>query len=139
MNTSYPSFGTYNQQLQQIQSQLNNLQNYHPAALSYPQVVIPTSQPESEQIKSVTGIDGAKAYLQNLPPNSSAILLDNNENIFYSVKKDANGIAFPIGIGEFTLRTEDEIIETEKSDYVTKKELEAFLAEIKAFIKEEEK
>ena len=132
MNTPYPSFGTFNQQLQQVQNQLASMQNppYQQNAMQpYPQYI---QQPvaEPEQIKTVTGLDGAKAYLQKMPANSSAVLMDNNENIFYSVKKDTNGMAFPIAIGRFTLETEQE----QTSAYVTKKDFEDFKAELKSLL-----
>ena len=133
MNTPYPSFGTFNQQLQQVQNQLASMQTPYPngtvPSVPYPQYV---QQPvaEPEQIKTVTGLDGAKAYLQKMPANSSAVLMDNNENIFYSVKKDTNGMAFPIAIGRFTLETEQE----QTSAYVTKKDFEDFKAELKSLL-----
>ena len=132
MNT-YPSFGAFNQQLQQVQNQLASMQN-PPYQQNQMQVPYPNylQQPvaEPEQIKTVTGLDGAKAYLQKMPANSSAILMDNNENIFYSVKKDTNGMAFPIAIGKFTLETEQE----QTASYVTKKDFEDFKAELKSLL-----
>ena len=134
----YPLQGSYTNQLQQVQNQLYNLQNqywrYDPTSTT----PVGTSYSEPEQIKIVSGIDGAKSYLQKMQAGSSAILMDSDNDIFYSVKKDANGIAFPIAVGHFTLETEHEVAEAEKSQYVTKKELEQFIAELKAFIKKEE-
>ena len=125
---NYPAFGAYNQQLQQVQNQLASLQGqnwqYSPVQPNMTQPVMS----EPEQIHTVIGLDGAKAYLQKMPPNSSAILMDNNDDVFYSVKKDANGMAFPIAIGRFTLETEQE----QSSSYVTKKDLEDFKAELKS-------
>ena len=130
MNT-YPSFGAFNQQLQQVQSQLANLQSapLNTMQMPYPQYLQQPAQ-EPEQIKTVTGLEGAKTYLQNMPANSSAVLMDNNENVFYSVKKDTNGMAFPIAIGRFTLETEQD----QPSAYVTKKDFEEFKAELKSLL-----
>ena len=132
MNT-YPSFGAFNQQLQQVQNQLATMQAT-PYQQNQMQVPYPNylQQPvaEPEQIKTVTGLDGAKAYLQKMPANSSAVLMDNNENVFYSVKKDTNGMAFPIAIGRFTLETEQE----QTSSYVTKKDFDDFKAELKSLL-----
>jgi len=130
MNT-YPNMGAYNQQLQQVQNQIASLQGNQNWQYSPIQPAMnPSVASEPETIHTVIGLDGAKAYLQKMPPNASAILMDNNEDVFYSVKKDANGMAFPIAIGRFTLETEQE----QTSAYVTKKDLEDFKAELKAMI-----
>lgn len=50
---------------------------------------IVTSQPQSQQVVRVHGEDGAKAY--NLPPNSSALLLDETQNIVWLKMTDGAG------------------------------------------------
>lgn len=54
-----------------------------------PQFVLPQEQPQAQQIQYVNGLESAKQY--QLPPNSSVILMDANEPIFYTKTTDASG------------------------------------------------
>jgi dihydroxyacetone kinase-like predicted kinase len=58
-----------------------------------PQFVLPQvaqqEQPQAQQIQYVNGLESAKQY--QLPPNSSVILMDANEAIFYTKTTDASG------------------------------------------------
>lgn len=131
MNT-FPSAGAYNQQLAAIQNQLMNLQTAPVPSWQYAPQQTMTPQPEvpAQQSQFVTGMDGARAYLRSMPPNSSATVFDNNEDVFYALKKDANGIASPIKKCPFTVEEENE----NSNDYVTKKDFEAFKTELKQFL-----
>ena len=131
---NYPYYGEYNQQVQAIQNQIANLQTAAPSWLYNPAQTTSVPKPAMpvQQIQRVKGIDGAKAYLAGMPANSSAILMDNDEDIFYAVQKDANGMASPIMIGHFTMEQEND----HADDYVTKKDFEAFKNELKQFLEE---
>ena len=70
------------QQLQNIQPQQNTPQNF----------VLPQTVPipvPSHQVQYVEGIEGARKYqLERLQPNSSEVIMDKDDNIFYMVSKD---------------------------------------------------
>ena len=105
----------YNQQLAQLQSQIANMKAPAYQAPAIPQ--IPT------QIKYVDGINGAKELQSKMLPNSSEIVMDKNEDLFYVLSKDANGdIPKVMQMGRFTLEQE----ESNEPAYVTKKDFEAF-------------
>ena len=86
----------------------------------------PPAQPASEQVKSVPGIAGAREYLKNMAASSSQILMDETQNMFFLVRKDANGNPSPITVGKFTVETEP----PEESPYISKQDFEAFKAEL---------
>lgn len=79
-----------------------------------------------EQVKSVPGIAGAREYLKNMGASSSQVLMDESQNVFYLVRKDANGNASPITVGHFTVEQEP----PEESPYISKQDFEAFKAEL---------
>ena len=79
---------------------------------------------KSEQLIRVTGIDGAKAY--QMMPNSTAVLFDGGEDIFYL--KSTDGAGFPtIRVFRF-----EEVKEqaTPTTEYLTRAEFEQFRKEI---------
>ena len=57
------------------------------------------------EVQYVEGIAGAQKYqLEKLQPNSSEVIMDKNDNIFYHVSKDANGTpASRIPVARFTI------------------------------------
>ena len=67
-----------------------------------------------------------REYLKNMAASSSQILMDETQNMFYVVRKDANGNPFPITVGKFTVETEP----PEDSPYISKQDFEAFKAEL---------
>ena len=73
----------YLPQLQDMQSQLMQLQNNLPQQR-------PIQMQQSVQIQFVKGTEGARAY--NIPASSSVILMDSNDPVFYMKTTDANGI-----------------------------------------------
>ena len=64
----------------------------------------------------------------NLPANSSEIIMDRDENIFYQVSKDANGIPSRRIV---RCRFEVEEIQEEEPMVLTRKEFDDFKAEIR--------
>lgn len=94
-----------------------------------PQLVqIPTPP---HQIQYVEGLAGAKLYQENLQPNSSEIILDKDEDLFYKVSKDANGIpSKKIAVCQFSLVE----LKEEEPAFLTRKDLDDFKEEIKQLI-----
>ena len=128
------NFDNYNQQVASIQGQLAALQQkQYPTqpVTQLPYIPSPQFQQEPEQIPQppqyVDGPDGARRFQQRLLNNSSAIVFDKNDDIFYGLSKDANGIS-PAKLPRYRFVLEDEI--EENPVYVTKDDLEKFKAEL---------
>lgn len=96
---------------------------------SYPQATggfgFPSfQQPQTiNQVQYVNGIESAKAY--SLRPNESAILMDNNNPIFYHVQADASGYR-TIKAYQFQEAHEDK----PEDIYLTKKEFRDWISQI---------
>ena len=122
----------YNQQVASIQGQLAALQQKQYPSLTqatFPQQFQP--EPPPQQLKYVDGPDGAREYQSKLAYNSSDVVFDKNDDIFYFVYKDANGISPKLlTIGRYTLEQESE----PESMYVTKQDLEQMEARIIAML-----
>lgn len=79
---------------------------------------------KTEQLIRVTGIDGAKAY--QMMPNSTVVLFDGGEDLFYL--KSTDGAGFPtIRVFRFE---EVKGHATPETEYITKAEFEAFRKEL---------
>lgn len=116
-----------NQTYDSFQQQLNDLQkSYSSLGKSMPQAFAPTAKHE---ILRVSGIDAAKAWAKdNLAPGESKDLFDENEDLFYVVSKNPEGIVQPLILGRFTLE-----VEPPKPEYATKQDfakLEAMLQKL---------
>lgn len=121
-----PNMDSYNQQLSAIRAQLANYQQPQPIPLQTPNTVQNPVQMPS-QIKYVDGIPGAKEYQSKMLPNSSEVIMDKNDDVFYVVSKDANGVSpKKIPFSRFSLEFE----ETDEPAYVTKKDFDAFESRI---------
>lgn len=124
----------FQQQLQDLSRQYSNLQNASQAItapMAYPQMPV-----YSHQVQYVEGLAGAIKYqLEKLPNNSSEVIMDKNDNIFYMVSKDANGTpAKVIPAGRFSIE------ETyEEPTFLTRKDLEDFKEEIRNLLTEKNK
>ena len=67
-----------------------------------------------------------------MQPNSSEIIMDKNENVFYHVSKDANGTPPRyIPVGRFTL---EEPQQSEEPAFLTRKDLDEFKEEIRQLL-----
>ena len=86
-----------------------------------PQIQVP--QPQPQGIQYVNDIKSAEAY--QMPPNSSAILMDSNLSRFYMKQTDASGVA--------TIKSYDfkETEQEKPTEYVTKAEFEKFKQSMK--------
>lgn len=119
-----------------LQRQIQDLQQQYQAVTTQaipniPQAQMPMQIPvpiPSRQVQYVDGIAGAKLYQDNLPANSSEIIMDKNENIFYQVSKDANGIP---SRHIDRCRFEVEELQEEEPMILTRKEFDEFKAEIR--------
>lgn len=120
-------------QLQDLSRQYQQLANNQPVSSYAPQaqpVQIPVPVP-ARQVQYVDGLQGARLYQEkNLQPNSSEIIMDKNENLFYHVSKDANGTpARIIPMGRFELQEQ-----VDEPTYLTRKDFEDFKEEIRQLL-----
>ena len=118
----------FNPQLQTLQSQMQQLQSI--LAKPAPSISAQSSSVQMSTIQAipfVEGLAGARAYLKNLPANSSAAVFDKDDAAFYTLSVDANGIPAPIKIGRFTLEEAPD----PESDIITKQDFDAFRQEIR--------
>lgn len=116
-----------------FQQQLNDLQK------SYSQLGKATSIPalgvERHEILRVPGIEDAKVFArEKLAPGDSAVLFDENEDLFYFTSKSKEGIVQPLMLGRFTLEPEPP-----KPEYATKQDFEALKTEILQLLRKEDK
>lgn len=132
-------FNASQQQLSDLIRQYQQLQNTQPQIQpNTPQnFVIPQTVPipiPSHQVQYVEGIEGARKYqLERLQPNSSEVIMDKDDNIFYMVSKDANGTpSKKIPTARFQL---EEQKEEESPAFLTRKDLDEFKEEIRQLLK----
>ena len=119
------NFDAFHNQLSDLQRQYQQLQAQQPQPIPQLQPVQVPVPPR--QVQYVEGISGAKLYQQNLPSNSSEIIMDKEDNIFYMVSKDANGTpARKIPVGRFSL---EEYVEDEPT-FITRKDFDELKKEI---------
>ena len=115
--------------LSSLQAQLAQMQHgggyvsYTPPIYPQPvynQISPPAPQPViSRQVDSVHGVKGALEYQNKLAPGSNCIILDDENDIIYFVRKDANGnVPEKLTIGDFKLRKEN----CNENEYVTKQD-----------------
>lgn len=119
--------------LDTFQHQLNELQK------SYSQLgksaSISAAGIERHEILRVPGIADAKAFArERLAPGESAVLFDENEDLFYFTSKSQDGIVQPLMLGRFTLEPEPP-----KPEYATKQDFETLKAEILQLLGKEAK
>ena len=131
------------QQLSDIQRQYQQLSNLQGQTQLFPNQPVQTPPPiqapqqpiQPRQIQYVDGIAGARLYQSGLTSNSSEIIMDKNEDIFYKVSKDANGIPTKkIPVGRFTIV--EEPVEEEEPVFLTRKDFDDFKEEIRQLFKE---
>ena len=123
----------FQQQLQDLSRQYQQLQQT--PQFTQPMGTMPMQYPQapvvSHQVQYVEGMTCAIKYqLEKLPFNSSEVIMDKDDNIFYLVSKDANGTpAKKIPVGRFTI---EEI--QEESVTLTRKDFEDFKEEIRELL-----
>lgn len=125
---------TFQQQLQDLSRQYQQLQGVQQYTQPLQtQIPIPQAPTISRQVQYVEGVTGAIKYqLEKLPNNSSEVIMDKDDNIFYLVSKDANGTpAKKIVAGRFTI---EEV--QEEPTFLTRKDFEDFKDEIRNLLLE---
>ena len=133
---------SYNFDNQQLQRQIEDMQRQYRQYITQPQQSLPPLIPPAppvipHQIQYVEGLAGARLYQESLAPNASEVIMDKDEDIFYKVSKDANGIAAKkIPMASFTILEPQEDTE---SLYVTKKDLNDLKEELLSFFRQPEK
>lgn len=120
------------QQLQDLSRQYQQLTGQQQPLQQIPQPIYQSLpvQPvvQSRQVQYVEGLAGARLYQDGLPSNSSEVIMDKDENIFYMVSKDANGTPSKrIPRARFTI----EEFEDEEPAFLTRKDLDDFKEEIR--------
>ena len=99
--------------------------NYFPATYApytpTPSVATPAV---SNPINWVQGESGAKSF--NVPPNSTVLLMDSEQDRFYIKSADASGMPSPLRVFEYTETT----MGTNPASFVTKDEFEELKAEV---------
>ena len=119
-----------------LQAQLQDLSRQYQQLLGqqnpFPmQAQVPIPMP-ARQIQYVEGIAGARLYQDGMQPNSSEIIVDKDEDVFYKVSKDANGIpSKKIVRCSFLLIDE----QAEEPTYLTRKDFDDFKEEIRQLLK----
>lgn len=118
---------------------------YQPMYQPYNQSFIPNqTQTPSQQVQQssiiwVSGEAGAKSYL--VPPNSTVMLMDSENQRFYLKSTDASGMPMPLRIFEYTEKAQNapqnapNIQTVDYSSFATKAEFEAFKDEIEGILK----
>jgi len=108
-----------------------------PAPQNVPQSQMPQPQSGSNGLTWVQGETGAKSYL--VAPNTTVMLMDSENDVFYLKSTDASGMPMPLRTFEYKERkspeNEPKLSRRENStEYVTKSEFEAFRYQIEAFM-----
>lgn len=97
------------------------------------------AQPQSNNgLNWVQGEAGAKSYL--VAPNTTVMLMDSENDVFYLKSTDASGMPMPLRIFDYKERrmpvdAEPRLSRTESHEnFVTKDEFESFKEKIESFI-----
>ena len=77
----------------------------------------------------VQGEAGAKSFL--LAPNQSVLLMDSENNVFYIKSSDGSGMPLPLRIFDYTERKQKQEGSQSSEEYITRKEFEKRLSELK--------
>lgn len=123
-------------QMQQIQNMMNQLSSLYnqvstPNTDPIPALSPATQKAEPRTVKSVHGIEEARAAQNKLSAGESMILLDDADSVFYFIMKDKDGKApRKIQVGKFTLEDEPD-----PPKYVTQDDLAVFKQDILEAIK----
>ena len=130
------NLNTLQQQIQNLQQQYQSLignqtppvfQGFQQQVSQPVPVQVPIPVP-TRQVQYVEGMPGAKLYQDNLPSNSSEVIMDKDENIFYLVSKDANGTPSK-HITRCRFEVED--YKEEEPAFLTRKDFDDFKEEIR--------
>jgi hypothetical protein len=119
-------YGDYQAPLEGLKRQYEQLEQL----AARQQAGVADSLPAPQQVPTVVGIEGARAY--RLGKSSSVALFDTEEDTFYFRKTDSNGNEIPMKVGHYKL----EDAPKSESDFVTVKDFEALKTEILGLLRE---
>lgn len=104
------------------------------------QMQMPVQSPQTNNgLIWVQGEAGAKSYM--VPPNSTVMLMDSENQQFFLKSTDVSGMPQPLRVFEYTEKPQNAPNKApvaqsiDYSSFVTKAELEAFKAQIEALVK----
>ena len=123
-------FESYTQTLQDQIGQLGKLLGAQPQP-----ALQPTTMSAANQYDLVTGIEGARDFLQKMLSGTKHIVWDNQDSIFYVLQKDANGNAQRIQICHFTVEMEP----TMEEKYVTREDFNTLVSKLDQLLNREVK
>ena len=119
----YPAAGAMPDNLAQLRNQ-------------QPMAQLPMQQPQAQEngLNWVQGIEGAKSWY--VPPGKNALLMDSEAQMFYIKTVDASGMPAPLRVFQYSEVTQPTTpppatAPANLSDFVTRKELEQILANLK--------
>lgn len=103
------------------------------ASMTSPQLQYDSNQKPALQVPWVNGEVGAQAYI--IAPNSTVLLMDSDNPIFYIKTSDASGKAVIQAFKYQEVKSESPV--SSSDNYVTKKEFEEFKSSILNRVQEE--
>lgn len=118
---------------------------YQPPQVQPIQQAVPQQQPAQAPAQNngggltwVQGEAGAKSYL--VAPNTTVMLMDSENDVFYLKSTDASGMPMPLRTFDYKERKsadlDGRLVQRDNSpDYVTKREFEAFKGQIEASLR----
>lgn len=102
-------------------------------SINYSQFDMPrTYQQPTNNIIRVNGENGAKAFQMNVP-NSSVVLFDENENVFYL--KTTDGACFPT-LRYFDFNERNVTAEPTQTEFINRTELDEFRKEMQDYVQQ---
>lgn len=122
----------YTQTLQDQIGQLSKLLGVQNSGVSQP---AQSAFQAASQYDLVTGLDGAKAFLQKMLSGTKHIVWDNEKPVFYVLQRDSNGNAQRIQICTFTMELEP----TMEEKYVSREDFNALVSKLDQLLNKEEK
>ena len=122
-------FDSYTQTLQDQIGQLSKLLGAQPAAQ-----VPPAPMSAANQYDLVTGIDGARDFMQKMLAGTRHIVWDNQDSVFYVLQKDSNGTPQRIQICRFEVQMEP----TMEEKYVTREDFNTLVSRLDQLLQAKE-
>ena len=122
----------YTQTLQDQIGQLSKLLGVQNSGVSQP---AQSAFQAANQYDLVTGLDGAKAFLQKMLSGTKHIVWDNEKPVFYVLQRDSNGNDQRIQICTFTMELEP----TMEEKYVSREDFNALVSKLDQLLNKEEK
>ena len=113
----------FNPQLSNLQTQLQQLQSL----MQKPAVQQAAPAPVPHTILEVNGEEGARQYHKTMLPNTKEAVFDKNDQVFFALAVDANGVLQPIYRCPYTM----EPLPEPGSSVVTKQDFEALRQEMR--------